>query len=93
MAIYRCKIIKSLNVLSETAGPILTRFHMGPSVEGMLTICSNCSAPLNKMAAMPIYGKTLKNLRLQNKESFEAESWYTASGTRSTEFVKMMRLG
>ena len=32
------------------------------SVEKMLTICSNGSVPLNKMAAMPIYGKTLKNL-------------------------------
>ena len=32
---------------------------MGPSVEGMLTFCSNCSASLNKMVAMPIhvYGK------------------------------------
>ena len=33
---------------------------MGPSVEGMFTLCSNGSASLNKMAAMPIYGKTLK---------------------------------
>ena len=55
---------------------------MGPSVERMLTICSNSSAPLNKMAAMPIYDTTLKTV-LQNKESFEAESWYTASGTQS----------
>ena len=29
---------------------------MGPSVERMLTICSNGSAPLNKM---PIYGQTI----------------------------------
>ena len=34
---------------------------------------------MNKMAVMPIYGKT----RLQNFERFEAESWYTASGTQS----------
>ena len=53
---------------------------MGPSVEGMLTICSNDIAPLNKMAAMPTYGKTLKNLLLLDYESFEAESWYTTSG-------------
>ena len=33
---------------------------MGFSVERMLTICSNGSAPLNKMAALPIYGKTFK---------------------------------
>ena len=30
---------------------------MGPSVEGMLTSGSNGSAPFNKMATMPIYGK------------------------------------
>ena len=33
---------------------------MGSSVEGMLTLCSNGSASLNKMAAMPIYGKNTK---------------------------------
>ena len=30
---------------------------MGPSVKGILTICSNGSAPFNRMAAMPIYGE------------------------------------
>ena len=44
---------------------------MGPSVERMLTICSNGSAPLNKMAAMPIYGKTLKKSLFFRTESFE----------------------
>ena len=47
--------MKSLNVFFETALPVFTRFHIGPSVEGMLTICSNG-------CAMPIYGKTVKNL-------------------------------
>ena len=53
------KIVKSLNI-SETASTVFTRFHIGPSIERMLTVCSNGSAPLNKMAAMPIYGKHLK---------------------------------
>ena len=53
-----------------------TRFHMGPPVEGLLIICLNGFALVNKMAAMPIYGKTLKNLLVQNQESFQAESWY-----------------
>ena len=35
------------------------------------------------MAAMPIYGKTLKNLLLQTLESFEPESWYITLGTQS----------
>ena len=42
----------------------------------------NDSAPLNKKAAMPIYGKTLKNLLLQNQESFVSESRYIASRTQ-----------
>ena len=61
-AIYRYKIMSSSNVLSETAWQIFTRFHLEPSIKRVLTICSNGSAPLNKMAAMPIYGKNIKNL-------------------------------
>ena len=50
---------------------------MGPSVEEVLSICSNGSAPLNKMAAMPIYGKTKKTLKVFfSQTSFEAESWH-----------------
>ena len=40
-----------------------------------------------KMAVMPIYGKPLKNLLLQNQESFAAESLYITSGTEGlTDF-------
>ena len=39
----------------------------------------NDHGPLIKMAAMSVYGKTLKNLLLLNQESFKAESWYIAS--------------
>ena len=56
------KIVKSLNVFSETASTVFTKFHMEPSVERKLTICSNGSAPLNKTDAMPIYGKHLQIL-------------------------------
>ena len=51
--------MKSLNVFfSKTTCPVFTRFHTGPSVEGMLTLCSNGSASLSKMA--PCMVKTLK---------------------------------
>ena len=64
-------------------GAICTRFHIGPSVERLFTICLNSSTPLNKMAVIPIYGKrTLKNLLLLNQESFKAESWYIALGNQ-----------
>ena len=48
---------------------------MGPSVERVLTICLNGSAPLNKLAAMPIYGKTLKHVLLRTQERIEADPW------------------
>ena len=42
-------------------------------MEEVLSICSNRSASLNKMATMPIYGKKhFKNLFLQNGQSFKA---------------------
>ena len=72
---------------------------MGPYVEVVLSICSKGSALLNKMATMPIYSKkkkkkkTLKNLLLLNQESFEAESWYIASGMQGLPFDQMMILG
>ena len=36
---------------------IFNRFHARLSFKWVLIICSNGSAPLNKMVAMPIYGK------------------------------------
>ena len=53
--------MESLNLFfSKTTLPVFTKFHMGPSVEVMLAHCSNGSASLNKMAAIPIYDKILK---------------------------------
>ena len=52
------KIVLFLNTFSSEIGwAIFARFHMGPSVQRVLTICLIGSAPLNKMAAMPFYGK------------------------------------
>ena len=52
------KIVKSLKVLfSDTAWTVFTRFHIvyiWPSIERVLTVCSNISMPFNKTAAMPI---------------------------------------
>ena len=35
---------------------------------------------MTKMAAVPIYGKILKNLLLRNQKADDLESWYAASG-------------
>ena len=40
---------------------------------------------MTKMAAMPIYGKTLKNLLLQNQKSYDFETWHVASGTQALQ--------
>ena len=56
------KIVQFLNAFSETAGAIFTRFHMGSSVERVLTICLNGSASLNEMPCQYMV-KALKNLQ------------------------------
>ena len=40
---------------------------------------------MTKMAAMPIYGKNLKNLLLQNQKSHDLETWRVASGTQALQ--------
>ena len=71
-----------LNNSSETTGPVFFKFLLEPSVNGGLKIYTNSLGPLIKIAAIPIYGETLKNLLLQNQESFKADSCYRALGTQ-----------
>ena len=87
-AIYMYKIVYCL--FSETAWAIFTRFHMGPSVEMVLPICSNSFAPVNNIAAMPIYGK---NIFWSFPEPRKLWDWilvYSIKDLRSTRFVQMM---
>ena len=83
----------AIHMYKIATAPIFISFYSAPSVERALSIYTNGSAPLNKVAAMPIYGKTQYNLLLQNQGSFETESWYKAFVTRSTKFVQIMILG
>ena len=86
------KIMLSLNgFFSETACPIFTRFHMGPSVEEVLTICSKGSAPLIKIATMPVYGKT--HFFSSIKNGFRLNIGIKQWASMSAEFVQMMILG
>ena len=66
---------------SETAWPIKAKFYVEPPWEGGTKVCINGPGHMTKMAAMPIYGKTLKNLLLQNRRADFHETWYVASGT------------
>ena len=46
-----------------------SRLHIEPSVKGVLLICSNGSASLKNMAAMPIFGKILLKISLEQQAS------------------------
>ena len=65
---------------SETTGPIEAKFYMEPPWDGGTKVCSNSDGHLTKMAAMPIYGKNLKNLLFRNQKAYDLDTWYVASG-------------
>ena len=52
--------------------------------EGM-KVYINGSGHMTKMAAMPIYRKTLKNLLLQSLKSYNLETWYVAPRTQALQ--------
>ena len=58
---------------------------MEPPSEGGTKVYINGLGHMNKMAAMPIYGKTLKNLLLQNQKSYDLETWHVALGTQALQ--------
>ena len=64
---------------SETTEPIATKFHIQPPGTLGKKNCSNGLGHMTNMAAMPIYGKNLKNLLLQNQQTNDLETWYVAS--------------
>ena len=59
---------------SETTGLIATKFHIQPPGPLGKKNCSNNLGHMTNMAAMPIYGKTLKNLLLQNQQTNDLET-------------------
>ena len=49
--------------------------------DGGMKVCSNGPGHMTKMAAIPIYGKNLKNL-FQNQKADDLETWYAALAAR-----------
>ena len=45
-------------------------------------MCINGLGDITKKAAMPIYGKNLQKLFLQNQKSYDLETWHAISGTQ-----------
>ena len=72
--------LHSINISSETTWPVKVKFHMKPSWDGGTTVCSNAPGHMTKAAAMPIYGKKLKNLLLRHQKAADLETWYAALG-------------
>ena len=60
---------------------------MEPPWEGGTKDYINGPGHMTKMATMPIYDKTLKNLLLQNQMPYDLETWHVASGSSSTKFI------
>ena len=79
--VVRCPSEISNVFSSETAWPIKAKFYVEPPWEGGTKVYINGPGHMTKMAAWPIYGKTLKNLLLQNQKSYDLETWHIASGT------------
>ena len=70
---------------SETAWPIKAKFYVEPLWEGGTKVYINGPGHMTKMAAMPIYSKSLKNLLLQNQMSNDLETWHVASVTQALQ--------
>ena len=58
---------------------------MEPPWEGGTKVYINGPGHMTKMAAMPIYGKNVKNLLLQNKKSYDLKTWHVLSGTQALQ--------
>ena len=70
---------------SETTWPIKAKFYVEPPWEGGTTVYITGPGHMTKMAAMPIYGKNLKKILLQNQMSYDLETWHVASVTQALQ--------
>ena len=58
---------------------------MEPPWEEGTKVYINGQGHMTKLAAMPIYGKNLKNLLFQNQMSYDLETWHVASVTQALQ--------
>ena len=68
---------------SETTWPIKAKFYVESPWGGRTKVYINGPGHMTKMAAMPIYGKKLKNLLLQNQKAYDLETWHVALRTQA----------
>ena len=74
--------------------------YIRPSVEGVLSVCSNGSASLNKMAAVLINGKKKqkkkkkkKHLKSSSREPRKLQGWIQVYNIGDTRFTKLRPWG
>ena len=72
----------NLFFMSEATGPIEAKLYVEALWVGGTKVPSNGHGHMTKMAAMALYGKTLKNLLPRNQKADDLESWYAALGTQ-----------
>ena len=72
---------------SETAWPIKAKFYTKPPWEEGTKVYINGPGHMTKVAAMPIYGKNLKNILLQNQKSYDHETWHVSLGTQALQIL------
>ena len=88
--VYSCPSTISKDFASDTSGPIVAKFHRQLSGPLGKKNCTNGLGHMTNMATMPIYGKNLKNLLLQNQQTDGLETWYVALGTQ--EELRLFKL-
>ena len=82
VCMYVCMSTFSNIFSSETTWSAEAKFHMEPPRDRGTKVCSNGPRHMINMAAMPIYGKSLKNLFTWNQKADDLESWFAALGTQ-----------
>ena len=75
--IFKLLFLKKLQAIIEV------KFHMESPWDVGIENLLKCSGSHDQVASRSIHGKkTSKNLRIQNQEVDDLETWYTASGTQ-----------
>ena len=90
LIVYPCSCVRrrrpqcSTIFSSKSPLPIIAKFYVEPpwEVGGQSYINGRSASHMAKMAAMPIYGNNL-----QNRKSYDLETWHAASGTQALQFV------
>ena len=84
------KIMILLNTFSSEIGwPISTKFHVNPTVEMGVRVCSNCHPPLT---VIPEYGKIGKIMIIKKTQKTKKHSSSSKSRTAQMMFLSLVAM-